>query len=175
MFEQRRELTRESEGVALMKVIKRLLSETVARAKEPVTRAIVNDERPHAIESLNKCIAPLAVAVQQHFGIGMMCDKLAPALRQFRAQFEVIVNLAIEDDANLAVARPHGLRAATEIDDRESAKPEKNTRVFFAPMSFRIRSAMSDRIGHAAQHGLVAAPHETRYPAHRLCSIHIPR
>ena len=147
-----------------MEVVERLFAEAVARAEEPPVRAVVDDEGPHAVQPLDEAVAPLAVAVEQHLGVGVVGDEFAAARLQLRAEFGVVVDLAVEDDAELAVARPHRLRAAGEIDDREAAMAEEDARAFIRPMPVCIRPAMRDGGGHPPQHAEVAGPAKPAMP-----------
>ena len=171
MLEERGEFAGEGEALALLKIVERLFAEAVARAEEALPRAVVDDEGPHPVQPLGETFAPLAVAVEQHLGVAMIGDELAAARLQLGAECGVVVDLAVEGDAKLAVARPHRLRAAAEIDDGEAAMPEKNARTFLRPMPLRIRPAMRDGAGHPAQHAEVAVAREARYAAHRRWAL----
>jgi hypothetical protein len=78
----------------------------------------------------------------------------------------VVVNFAIEDDADRAVGGPHGLAAAGEIDDGEAAVAEVDGGLFVNPMAVGIGAAMRDGARHALEIGALAAAHESGYSAH---------
>jgi hypothetical protein len=78
----------------------------------------------------------------------------------------VIVNLTVEDNADGAVGRPHGLCAAAEVDDGQAAMTKMDAGILFDPMAFGIRAAVSDGVGHPLEDVAVALPGEARYAAH---------
>ena len=160
VLEQRGEFAGEAEGVAFMKIIERLFAEAVAAAEEASAFAIVDDEGPHAVEALDEIVAPLAVGVEQDFGVGMVGRELAAEPHEFGAEFGVVVDFAIEGDAEFSIARPHRLRAAGDVDDREAAMAEENARVFLGPMAFGVGAAVADGVGHPAEDAEVSAPDE---------------
>ena len=162
MLEQRGQLAREAESLAFLEVVERLFSKTVARSEEPPPCAVVDHEGPHPVQPLDETLAPLAVAVEQHLGVAVVGGELAPARLQLRAEFGVVVDFAVEGHAELAVARPHGLRAAAKVHDREPPMAEENARTFLRPMPVRIRPAVRDGGGHAPQHPELTAAREAR-------------
>src|SRR5262249_7435184 len=142
--------------------------EAVAAAEETVLRAVENDEGPHAVEALDEAVAPLAVAVEEDLGVGMVGDESATMHLQLRAEVGVVVDFAVEDDADLAVGGPHGLRAAAEVDDGEAAVAEEDGGTFGEPVTFGVGSAVADGVGHALEDVPVTGTGEASYPAHGI-------
>src|SRR5437868_6644285 len=106
-----------------------LLAKTVAREEHAALRAIIDRERPHAIEPLWQRLAPQSPTVQQHFRIGMIGHEYGAELFQLGAQFLEIVDFAIEDDAQCTVGSRHRLFAASEVEKSEAAKTQKRPAV----------------------------------------------
>ena len=104
--------------------------------------------------------------MEQDFGVGVVGGEFVAEGEQLGAQFGVVVDLAVEDHAELAVARPHRLRAAREVEDREPAEAEEDARFFIVPQPLGIRPAMADRRGHPREVAEIARANEPRYPAH---------
>jgi hypothetical protein len=71
--------------------------------------------------------------------------KSVPQLFQLGAQFEVIVNFTIEDDAAISVLRQNGLIAGIEVNDFEASGAQgKEFRLEYALL---VRAAMDERFG----------------------------
>src|SRR5687768_12812844 len=122
MLEQRGQFAGKTKRVAFLKIIERLFREPIAAREEAAADPVINDERPHPVQAFDEALAPRAVTMQQHLRVGMVRQKNVTKRFQFAAQFRVIVDLAVKDDADLAVAGPHRLRASGEIDDRKTAE-----------------------------------------------------
>src|SRR5262249_13686691 len=69
-------LGRERQPVTRVVVEKGLLPVWVARAEERSAAAVVDGEREHAVETLEHLLAPLAITVQQHFGVGCRAKRV---------------------------------------------------------------------------------------------------
>ncbi len=59
---------------------------------------------------------PLKKSVQHGFGVAVRMESVPQGL-QFTAQFQVVVNLAIEGDGGIAIVADDGLIAAAQVDD----------------------------------------------------------
>ena len=70
-----------------------------------------------------------------------------PVLTQLLAQFEIVVDFAVEDDDQAAIDRVHRLMARrAEIDDRQPAMAETDAR-FFEETAI-VGAPMRERVGH---------------------------
>ena len=76
------------------------------------------------------------------FGVGAGAEFVA-ARFQFRAQFLVVVNLAVEDDDRVAVFRGNGLVARGEVDDFQPRGAQGNQVRF--ENALLVRPAVDDR------------------------------
>jgi hypothetical protein len=85
------------------------------------------------------------------------------------AQLNVIVDLAVENESEIAVLRRHRLMSAFEIDDGKAAVPEKNCSV--VPQTAVIRPAVGEHGSHARQRFAVACANETGDAAHLVPSV----
>src|SRR4030095_11500740 len=166
MLAKRRQFAREAKSVAFMEVIERLLAEAITADEEPLAGTIIQGERPHPIQLLDKRIAPMHVPVQQHLGVAVVRLKHASRSLQFRPEFRVVIYLFVEDDADLAIGRPHRLHAAGKVDDAQAAVAEKHSPVPIDPMSLCVGSTMPNRIRHPLQVGAFTRANEARYSAH---------
>ena len=98
-------------------VIDKLDTHGVPRHDQALVGRIPNSKTKHAIETIEDISAPFFVAVNDHFRVGIRSELMALAL-QFRSQFLVIVNLAIENYPHGFFCIRHRLVTAGEIDDR---------------------------------------------------------
>ena len=88
---------------------------------------------------------PLFVAVNNHFGIAISPKTVAAAL-QFNSQFLVIIDLAVENDANASFGIEHRLMTSGQIDN---GKPPKSQSDWPGDkVTLIVRSSVSDSIGH---------------------------
>src|SRR5690242_5792575 len=88
---------REKELVLLNRIIERLYAERIARAKKPSALLIPKRESEHPAEMANAVIAPSRIGGQDGFRVAMRPE--IPTAGQFFFQLEIIVYLAIENDA----------------------------------------------------------------------------
>src|SRR4051812_1275255 len=146
------------------RIIERFFSEAIPAAKEPGVFPVVQREGPHAVEPVRQARAPFAVAVQEHFTVGMVCLKKMAAGFQFRPELGVVVDLAVKNKDEIAIDGGHRLMPAFEIDDGKAAMAEKDGAV--APESAIVRPAMSEAGGHARQRFAVDCANETGDAAH---------
>jgi hypothetical protein len=86
--------------------------------------------------------AVLLVEMHEHLGVALRGEAMAAPL-QFRAQFDVVVNFAIEDDVNGLILVTDGLPAAGNVHDAQPAHGQANTRR--PKKALIIRTAMKDR------------------------------
>src|SRR5204863_4107729 len=128
-------------------------------AKGPGVFPGVQREGPHAVEPVRQARAPFAVAVQEHFAVGMVGLKKMAASLEFRAELGVVVDLAVKNKDEIAIGGSHRLMAAFQIDDGKAAMAEEDGAV--VPESAIVRPAMSEAGGHARQRFAVACAHET--------------
>jgi len=96
--------------------------------------------------------AVLIVSVHDRFGVAVGVE-LVTELFQLRTEFEVVVDLAVEDDSRRAILVVNGLLAAFEVDDGEAAHREADGTVDV--VSVFVRAAMTNRIAHAGQERFV--------------------
>src|SRR6185503_8838243 len=98
-------------------VKQRLFAEPVARQKKPGPRLVPDREREHAVEAERQLGAPLFVAMDEDFRIGVIRLEAMTAVFQQSPQFYVVVDFAVEDDADGLVLIPRRLCGADDIDD----------------------------------------------------------
>src|SRR5207302_10845086 len=89
----------------------------VTRNNQPLVTHIPDGKAKHAIQMVEYIRAPLFVAVNDYFSVGIRSKLMALALK-FCSQFPVIVNLAIEDYPHSFFCVRHRLMTASEVDDR---------------------------------------------------------
>ena len=161
--EQRRECAREREALAVLEVVQRLLAESVARQHELVRFAIVDAQRPHAVQPRKARFAELLVREQDHFGVAAARKHVATRL-ELCAQAADVVDLAVVDDPVILRGVVHRLMAGRrQIDDAQAPVPECD---FVAAIRAGVvRTAVRDRLVHRGDQRVVA-PVEAVNPAH---------
>ena len=149
-------------------IIERLLAEPVTRQKQTGAAPVIDREREHAIEAQRQILAPLLPAMDEDLGIGVMRGKAVAAAYQPLTQLGMIVELAVEDDADLAVLVPHRLVAGGEIDDRQPAMTEEDMPQLVDIKAVAVRAAMRQSSGHPIQIDPAAPARESGQPAHPI-------
>ncbi len=109
-------------------VEKRLLAIRIACAEELAPVPVIDREREHAVNPLEHVRAPVPIAGEQHLGVGGRAEGVSRADELF-AKFEIVVDLAVVRDDDLAVSGNERLRAVLGIDDREPRMSERELRV----------------------------------------------
>ena len=81
--------------------------------------------REHPAQARKAIGVPFDESVENRLGIGMRAEVMT-ALFQFPAQFEVIVDLAVEDDNRIGIRRNNRLVAVVDVDDFQAGRAEGN-------------------------------------------------
>ena len=89
---------------------------------------------------------------------------------QFRTQFGIVIDFAVEQDTNRKILVPHRLMAAGDIDDREAAEAEMKRVLGLDVEAVVVGAAMRDRVRHRLQVGAGAGADEPGQAAHRAIS-----
>ena len=153
--------------------IERFVAEPVARAKQRTVAPVVDQESPDAIEMLHAVRSPLSVRGEQYLGVAGGTELVAER-DEFRAQLDVIVDFAVEDQRQRAVGAGHRLVAALgRVDDRQAPKTESHrTRQILARI---VRTAVYQRLGSTAndsgRHDLALASNNCNQSTHGSDSI----
>ena len=136
----------EDEAVADAGVVKRLHAEAIAREEEAAAGRVPDREGEHAAQPLDAGIAPLLVGVDDRLGVGARAIAMPGAL-ELAPQIGVVVDLAVEDDADGFVLVGQRLAAAGEVDDAESPVAERGHRV--GEQAGAVGPAVGDHVPHA--------------------------
>ena len=97
-------------------------------------------EGEHPVQAREAVDAPRLVGAQEHFAVAVAAE-LEPQSLEFGAQFQVVVNLAVEDHGKARQLIDEGLvRGGREVDDRQSrvAEPDPGSEV----RPFAVRPAV---------------------------------
>ena len=107
-------------------IVEGLDAEAVARGEERALPRVPDGEREHPVEPLEAVRAPAARTGQQHLGVATR-TKAVPARLELRAQLDVVVDLAVEDDPEVAVVADHRLVARRRQVDHASRRAPSPT------------------------------------------------
>src|SRR3546814_6477138 len=123
-------------------IVKRLHPQPIAREEQAAARMIVDRESEHAVEARQAVGAPLAPRGDDDFGIAASAETMA-AILEFGAQLAEIVDLTIIGERDELVIARHRLRAALDIDDRETEmrKADAGRRPFARPVGAADRKS----------------------------------
>ncbi len=132
--------------VAVEVIKQRLDPQPVTRQDDRVGAQVMRNVGKHAAQPLRRIHAFALHQMQHHFGVGMRGEHHT-LLLQLRAQFAIIVNLAVEHDRPAFVRREHRLRTARNVDNRQARMPKTGGAA--AQHILRIGPAMLQRAIHA--------------------------
>src|SRR5438034_1238202 len=104
-------------------VVERLLAQAVTGEEERAARAVPDREGEHAAEMGDARLAVLGVRAQNHLGVALCPEPVAPGL-QLGAEAAEVVDLAVEDDHQGSRRIGHRLPSGAEVDDREARHPQ---------------------------------------------------
>ena len=122
--QQRLQLGAEGQGAAGRTIVERLLAGRIAGEQQALTRAVVEGQGEHAVETRQAAIAPGSIRFENHFGVGRRPEAMTGAF-ELGAQLEIVVDLAVEDDLQVAGGVGHRLAAhRRQVDDRQPAMAE---------------------------------------------------
>ena len=128
--EQGLDLGREGEEHAVggQPVVERLNAEGIAREDEPAARLVVDGQREHPAHGAQHLgevrMAACRVQPQDHLGIASRHGRHVLQQRVLR-DLSGVVDLAVADDAQVTVRRPHRLPATLAVDDRETGRADR--------------------------------------------------
>src|SRR5437660_7045271 len=108
-----------------MTVKKRPNSPSISGKKETIVKSVPESKRPLSVESIETIDTPLAIRVDQDFGVAACLKDMAQSL-QFLSQLKVIEDLAIEHDPVSTIMTTHRLLAGSQINDAQPEMPETN-------------------------------------------------
>ena len=127
--------------------VERLDAKTITRKEQPPFLAVPDRKGPHSIESPMTLDAPFTKRAEHNFRVGMGSKMMAARL-QIGANFFEVVDLAVEDDHQIAAGIAERLVSrGRKIDDRQTRARQRDVRfdVHRAP----IGAAVCDGIDHA--------------------------
>ena len=117
-----------------------------SRANRSVrVRASHKREGEHAAQVLDAALAPLAPGVRDDLGVGARAEAVAERA-ELGAQRGEVVDLAVEDDGDVADAVAHRLAAAVEVDERQAGVAERDRAV--AEDADVVGAAVGEACGH---------------------------
>jgi hypothetical protein len=122
--EQRLLLGGEREAAFPLGDVERLDSERIAGQQQRPPAEVEHGEREHSDQPRQRVHAEECERLEQHLGVALRAERDAARL-EIGAELAVVVDLAIEEDRQLASSRAHRLPPRLrEVDDREAAMPQ---------------------------------------------------
>src|SRR5690349_4051039 len=120
----RLDLGRQHESALVVIPEQGLHTKAVARGKQPTSMAVVYDKCPHSVQARQTLLAPLLICRQQHFGVAVGPERMSQRA-QLVAQFDEVVDRAVEDDHMASVRTDHRLMTGfREVEDGEASERE---------------------------------------------------
>ena len=138
------QLGAEVDFVTALGDVERFDADAVARQHQTPRRLFPQRHGKHAAQARETLRIPLDESVENGFGIGTGV-KAVTKLFELAAQFQVIVDFAVEDDGGVTIGRSHGLIAQCEVDYFEAGGGEGNLGSFEDALA--VGSAMDKGCG----------------------------
>ena len=139
-------LRRDADRPAIVRIVERFNAERIAGEKERAFPCVPDRERIHPAKIVDHLRAFLGVKMEQYFGVAVR-GELATSCLERRTQRWIVVDLAIEGDAEIAIAAPHRLEAGVrEIDNRQAAMGQPDATIFRDPKTLAIGTAIDHGI-----------------------------
>ena len=104
MRQDRLQLRAEVQLIATARDVQRLDANSVARQHQAPAEFVQMRDREHAAQLLETGGVPLQESMQNGLGIAVGVERV-PGFLQFGTKFQVVVNLAVEDDDGVPVIR----------------------------------------------------------------------
>ncbi len=148
--EERFDFGGENQHAVVDRVVERPHTHAVARHHQALAAPIPDGVGEIAVERLHARGPVLRIGVQDGFGVAAGAE-LPAARDQLGRQLDVVEDLAVERDPDIAVGRGERLLAAREVDDREASVAER--RALVEVDAGCIGPAMAHGLDHALEHG----------------------
>ena len=149
--QQRFDFRGEQQHTVLVPQEQRLLAEAIACQHQSFASRVPDGKGEHAAQPLYAILAPLLVGVDDHLGVGGRTERVPSGL-QIATQFLEVVDLAVEDDLDLAVLVAKRLVPGVQIDDRQSTMGQSDLHPAACGAcgqeSLVVRAAVGDRPRH---------------------------
>ena len=128
--EERPDLRSEEQPTFRAMVVQRLDAHPIADEEDLTIVRVMDGECEHAFEPMKALHAPPGPCRKEHFRVRTCAEGIrCRACPQLRAQFTVVVDLAIEDDGPTPIAAVKGLvRSLGQVDDAEATMAQHGIR-----------------------------------------------
>jgi len=124
-----------------------------------------------AVQARERFVTPRAKRLDHDLGVALRAKRVT-ARAQLGTQLDVVEDLTVEDDDNVAGAGVHRLHAPREVDDRKPRMRELTLEITIFPAC--VRAAVAEHAPHPAQRlriGRASADKHTDDAAHgRSCN-----
>src|SRR5882757_1448391 len=149
--QDRLNLRREVKLVPNLRIMKRLLAQTVPGQNKFALHLVINGQRKHAAQFLDAIRAQILVEMNDDFCIASGIEAMSAPF-QLGTQLGKIVDLAVVDDPCAAIFVEHRLMSASEIDDAQAAHAQ--TGAVLDEDAFIVGPTVDDLIAHVADQRL---------------------
>ena len=146
--EDRLLLRPEKKAVGGNRIVQGLDAQPVAREHQPPPLRIPQRQAEHAAQMRNEIETVLLVQMHDHLDVRCR-RKAVPCGDEPLAQLDMVVDLAVADDADRAVLVRDRLVAGLKVDDAQAAETEPYARR--GEEALAVRAAMPQRVGHALE------------------------
>jgi hypothetical protein len=135
---------REEEVLSSFGYVKRLDSYAITGEHQPLPGVTPYGGSEHAAQAGETVCVPFKKRVEHSFGVAMRLEAVTARL-ECLANFEVVINLSVEDDRGVAILRVDRLIAPRQVDDLETCCTERAA--LRLVKTLLIRSAMQQGVG----------------------------
>src|SRR5882724_8161880 len=124
--------------------VERFLAKRIPEKNVAVGFRVVPGSGKHPVKTIESRQIPLADRRYDDFGVGL-CTKSMTQLLELCPEFDIVVDLPVEDEHSALVVHEWLVRGCRQIDDSESSMTEID--IPSGPFTLIIRSAVGHRCG----------------------------
>ena len=133
---------------ALLSIEERFFAKSIATQKQPLSSLSPHRYPKHAPQRGQAVSAPFLIQMRDDFRIrGSAKD--VPTSAQLRPQVEIVVDLSVQNNLDLAIFASHRLMAASHINNAETSDGQPDTVAY--EVSVLIGTAMPNRVCHTVE------------------------
>ena len=145
------------------RVEERLLADAVARQQQRLAPRVPQGEGEHAVQAPDAVGPVLLIEMDDDLGIALGRERM-PARAKLRAQFPIVVDLAVEDDGHGPILVVHGLIARGQVDHAEPLDAQADMAVHKQPARSGPRCSRAAHIWFSSSRWTGCAPRWLTFP-----------
>ena len=117
MLQESAQLRGKGEVTVTLEPVEGFFAKTIASNEELAVNLVENGEGEHSVQPVQHPLPPFTVPLEENLRVGVMALKKISLRLKLGADLGVIVDLAVEDDHQIAIDAHHRLSTPSKIDN----------------------------------------------------------